>query len=111
MITKQFSVHDSAAQAYLLPIYAQSTGVALRSFAEAANREGHNFNRHAADYTLFETGAFDDSTGLTTNLPNRVNLGCALDFIDPAPFQGPPPTGDLGAVARSTTKALRKANK
>lgn len=82
-INKLFQVYDSKAQAYLGIIETTTTGLALRSFIEAANREDHNFNRYAADYTLFETGDRDDSTGIITNLEAKINLGTALEHIEP----------------------------
>ncbi len=60
---KIFSVYDDKADAYTQPFFATTAGVAIRQFQQAANEEGHQFNRHAADYTLFELGEFDEHTG------------------------------------------------
>lgn len=60
---KIFSVYDDKADAYTQPFFAPTSGVAIRQFAQAANDEGHEFSKHAADYTLFEIGEFDPQTG------------------------------------------------
>lgn len=78
MIHKAFSVYDSKAEAFILPFYALTTGLAIRSFEEAANKEGHDFQKYAADYTLFEIGTYDTTTGLSENLTAHINLGTAL---------------------------------
>lgn len=80
MKLKCFSVHDAAAEAYLPPFYARSTGEAMRSFVEAANDEKGKFFAHAADYTLFEIGEFDDLTGIIHPLNVHRPLGKAIDF-------------------------------
>lgn len=85
MILKQFQVYDSKAAAYLDISETTTTALAIRSFAEAANREDHNFSRYAADYTLFETGTRDNATGITVTLEAFINLGTALSHIDQAP--------------------------
>lgn len=78
MTLKMFSVYDSKAEAFIQPFFSQSTGTAVRSFEDAANQESHEFQKHAADYTLFELGDFDQNTGITTCLEVRINLGNAL---------------------------------
>lgn len=59
-----FSVQDKAIGAFLPPFFARSRGEAIRSFSEAVNQKDHQFFRHAADYTLFALGEFDDGSGL-----------------------------------------------
>lgn len=78
-----FVVHDSAAEAYLQPFFARSKGEALRSFETAVNDEGHQFAKHADDYTLFQIGTYEDSTGMIE--PSApVSLGCAVEYRKPA---------------------------
>lgn len=74
-----FTVFDSAAVAYLQPFFARSEGEAIRMFSTAASSEDHQFARHAADYTLFKIGTFEDSTGQVESHP-PVSLGNALDY-------------------------------
>lgn len=81
MIYKVFSVHDSAADAYLPPWFCRTVGEATRSFEEAANDVNHSFGRHPSDFTLFELGEFDDETGMISMLKTSSNLGKALDYV------------------------------
>ena len=80
MKMKVCSVFDSKAEAYLQPFYSRSRGEALRAFEDAVNREG-SFKAHVADYTLFEIGEFDDSSGQIVMHYAMVNLGCAIEFL------------------------------
>lgn len=81
MILKMFTVYDSKAEAFLQPFYAQTTGVAIRIFTAAANDAGHDFNRYAGDYSLFEIGEFDQQSGTLYPLEAQENLGLAITYI------------------------------
>lgn len=80
---KFYTVYDVKAEAYLDPVLEVNAAVALRRFAEAANTDESNFHRHASDYTLFETGTWDDTKGRGDWHETRVPLGCAIEFIKP----------------------------
>lgn len=82
MIHKIYSVYDSKAEAFLPPFFLGTRGLAIRTFADAANREDHNFRRYAADYTLFELGEFDDSSGKFFMKEAAENLGTALQYVE-----------------------------
>lgn len=75
---KMFAIYDSKAEAYLAPIFCPTTAVALRMFKTAAEEEGHTFEKHAGDYTLFELGTWDEQTGHVTEHQAQINLGTAL---------------------------------
>lgn len=76
-----FAVYDSKAEAYLQPIFCVNRAVAIRSFTLAAQQEGHDFNRYAADYTLFQLGEWDPYSGNFNLLEKHSNLGKAAEFI------------------------------
>lgn len=57
-----FSVYDSKADAYLAPFTANTYGLAERMFVDLVCNEGHQFNRHPEDYTLYQIGQFDSHT-------------------------------------------------
>lgn len=78
---KVFSVFDSKAKAWLPPFVSPNAAVALRAFESAANQAGHDFNRFAADFVLFEIGAWCESTGELLNVGEKVSLGVAIEFI------------------------------
>lgn len=77
---KIFAIYDSKAQAYLQPFFARTNGLAVRMFETAAKEEGNNFNKHAADYTLFEIGEWDEHKGEVEALNHFNNLGTALEY-------------------------------
>lgn len=68
MILTVVSIFDQATQAYSRPVFVQSTGVAIRSFSDEVNRDEPNneMRRHPGDFSLFNIGTFDDSTGVFT---------------------------------------------
>lgn len=78
---KVFSIYDSKAEAYLQPFFSPTRGMAIRSFQNAANTAGHDFNRFAADFTLFELGEFEPNSGNFNLLEHHQNLGKAAEFI------------------------------
>lgn len=76
-----YSVFDVKAGAYLRPYFAETRGLAIRTFSDVVNDATHEFSRHAADYTLFELGSFDVESG---EIVSRVeSIGTALQFIVP----------------------------
>lgn len=86
MILQVFTVYDHAVQSYLPPFFVRSKGEAIRSFTEAVNAEGNQFNKHAADYTLFALGTYDDDGAVfMVDVPHRVisALECLVDDVFP----------------------------
>jgi len=74
-----FTIYDAVAQAYLPPFFLPSVEMAKRTFANCANDSTHAFCVNHGDYFLYETGEFDDSTGIVTSyLP--VQHGVASSF-------------------------------
>ncbi len=68
-----FSVYDAKAEGYLSPISAMNRAVAYRIFETAVMSEGHDFNHHAEDYTLFEIGHYEpDTAELVSKTPVAV---------------------------------------
>jgi hypothetical protein len=78
---KVYTVYDHAAEAYLEPFFLPTRGTAIRSFAQAVNQDGHSFNQHPDDYTLYEIGEFDPSRGTVTGT-EHVSLGNAVEFLN-----------------------------
>lgn len=80
MITKAFAVYDHKAEFYGVPFFMQQVGLAVRAFSDLVNDRDTTVSRHPADYSLFEIGTFDDSTGtMETIIPHRL-LGHGSDF-------------------------------
>lgn len=89
-----FGVYDSALEAYLTPFFAATSGVALRMFMQAVNESGHDFNRFAEHYSLFELGDFDVANG-------KLSGGKAPLFIASAHTVRETPEEAERATARS----------
>jgi hypothetical protein len=78
---KIFSIYDAKAQAYIQPFFSPTNGTAIRSFQSACNETNSNFNRYAADYTLFEIGEWEEQHGNITPHDLKKSLGTALEYI------------------------------
>jgi len=82
-----FSVYDSKAKAFIQPFYAPNAAVASRMISDAVEQRDHMFHKHAADYTLYQIGEFDETTGLlSSQLKDNgdfayTNLGCLITFL------------------------------
>lgn len=76
---KMFSIKDSKAEAYLMPIFAPTVGVAIRIFQKAATTPDSDFCRYAADYTLFEVGTWNENTGRCKPIDANKNIINGLD--------------------------------
>lgn len=74
-----FSVYDSACEAYLPIFIAPTVGYAMRMFKDASI-EGGKFHDHAADFTLFQIGTWDDSGGIMDGSMVNKSLGNALEI-------------------------------
>ena len=58
-----FTVYDSKAQLYSPPTLSHNRATATREFTVAVTSEGHQFNTHAEDFTLFHIGEWDAEAG------------------------------------------------
>ena len=81
MKIKMFTVFDSKVGAYLQPFFMQSTGAAMRAFEDSCNDPQMQFNKHPADFTLFEIGEYDDSDASVILLENKISLVSALECL------------------------------
>lgn len=84
MKLKIVAVYDSAVGAYMQPMFLQSKGQALRMWLDSSNDTSTQFNKHPKDFTLFEIGEYDDSTGDLVNHQVKVPLGTALEMLSQA---------------------------
>lgn len=75
------SVYDSKVGVYFQPFFARSRAEAIRSFADAANQNGHIFNKHPGDFSLFASATWCEETNSTENLLAPDNLGTALEHL------------------------------
>lgn len=77
---KMFSVYDAKISMYMQPFFMVATGMALRGWETSVNDPQTNFHKYPSDFTLFEIGSFDESTGQVEMLKSWINLGSALEF-------------------------------
>lgn len=75
MILQMFSIYDDKAEAFHLPFFCHTPAVAIRMAVQAATDPEREYCIHAADYTLFHSGEWDDSTATATNFASGINLG------------------------------------
>lgn len=80
---RKYEIYDSKAESFLPPFYYKTQAVALRDFAQAANDDTTPIGKFGADFTIFETATWDQSTGIETPHKVRENLGTALQHQTP----------------------------
>lgn len=81
MEQKLFAVFDSKAAQYLQPFTSLNKHTALRQFSNAVASEGHDFNQHAPDYSLWEIGEFDSTKATFKNAPAEM-IGNAHELLN-----------------------------
>ena len=79
MILNAFVVFDSKANIFQGPYFARSVAAMIRDFSHVAAMDTASvFHKFGGDFSLFEVGTFDDSTGKFFNLPSHINHGTML---------------------------------
>ena len=73
------SIHDSKAEAWLLPMFFQAPAQAVRVFTDAVNTQEGDIKNHPEDYTLFKIGYFDELSGEIESCVPEV-LGNGANF-------------------------------
>lgn len=106
---KVFAVYDAAVGAYLHPMFFQSRGQAIRAWLDACEDEKSMFAKHPADYTLFEIGEYDETSGEITANTAKINLGTALALIStsknaPLGSNVSPEQGELLPISKTTDR-------
>lgn len=83
MLVKMFSVYDSKAETWLSPFGLGNPKEAIRAFMTEANDPASMIGRHPADYTLFQVGTFDTTSGQIVGMVTPTNLGQAASYVRP----------------------------
>ena len=83
MKINMYSIHDSAAQAFLPPFYQNNNELAIRAFTAAVNGHGdQSIKMNPEQFTLYLIGMFDDATGMIlAEAPEALMNGKVL--VDP----------------------------
>ena len=75
------AVFDVKVGVFFQPFFARSRGEALRSFVDQAQQEGHVFQKHPGDFSLFVLASWLEDNGSFENEVPAVNLGTALEHV------------------------------
>ena len=86
---KLFCAYDSKAECYTVPFFMQTTGAAIRAFADQANDQNSIIGRHPGDFTLYELGSWSDHNAHLAELDPHINLGKAIEHVQFAPAPVP----------------------
>lgn len=78
---KIITVYDEKAEAFLRPIFHQTSAMAVREFQELVNDRNHQFGKFPQDYTLFELGEWSDRDA-EFDLVQKKSLGNGVEFIN-----------------------------
>lgn len=81
VLHKVFTVFDSGIEAYMKPFFDVARGAAIRSFSDIVQDKSSAIGKHPQDFTLFELGEYDDSTGKFILYDAPVSLGTAIEFL------------------------------
>lgn len=84
MIISVFAIYDSKSEAFMQPFFMQTKGAALRAFSDTVQDPSTSFNKHPADFTLFQIGEYDDSSGKLSSTKTPLSLGTALEYLSKA---------------------------
>lgn len=80
MISKVYTVFDTAVGAYLTPFYAPTRAMAIRMFSESCDDPSHSFHKYPDQYALFELGDYDNETAGFALYNAPQSLGLAQEF-------------------------------
>lgn len=80
-ILRMFCVHDVKAEAFAKPFAVPTRGIAIRAFADQVNNPDSDLHKHPEDYTLFQIGEFDESTGMIQPQAPE-SLGSAVQYLE-----------------------------
>jgi hypothetical protein len=82
MLLKAYTLFDSKTECYVPPFYAKAKGDAIRQITQVVNDKSakQDFAKYPEDFTLFEIGIFDDSTGQFEPHMANESMGCLVNF-------------------------------
>ena len=80
MKLKIYSIYDSKAQMYGQPFFQHNSAVCERSFRSMATGDTQ-YAKAPQDFTCYELGEYDDSTGIITSLESPLSVFTFNQFI------------------------------
>lgn len=86
-----FAAYDSRVKAFMAPFTALHVGQVHRSWEETCNDGKSLMSKHPADFSLYQVGEFDETTGVVTPLEKHYCVATALQVKQtpesPLPFK------------------------
>lgn len=86
---KMYMTYDSKVGIFSLPMFFKLPGEALRFWERVSNDPNTSPGSYPSDYTFFEVGSFNESTGQIKMLESKISIGTAIEFLkksSPLPF-------------------------
>jgi len=82
MLHQMVAVFDVKVGAYARPVAVPSDGAAVRSFQDAVNAGDNEYSKHPEDYSMFNLGTYDDSTGeFISTAPRQLAQAVSLKTV------------------------------
>lgn len=78
-----YAVHDAAVGSFNNPLFFRSRGEAIRSFQDAVANEQNGFRSHAADYSFWQIGYYNQVDAVLEPLAAPDRVCGAKDFLTP----------------------------
>lgn len=79
-----FSIHDSAANAFVTPFFMHTKAMAMRAFEDNVNsKEESNITKHPEQFSLFKVGEFSDENGTLVALEKPEIIATGLEVLKP----------------------------
>lgn len=108
-ILRVFVVHDVKVGAYLQPFFCRTVGEAMRSWEAICNDGKSMMSVHATDFTLFETGEYNEQSGRFTQHDVLRPISTALEAKKDSPWLPPPQTAtDVKSLRASLSESATK---
>lgn len=81
MNTKIYAIWDKAVETYGQPLFCRTRQEAIRLFQMEVNRQDSMICKYPEDYSLYEVGDFDGSTGqITKEQPDPIHIATAVSL-------------------------------
>ena len=83
MKLKMYTLHDKAAAAFTTPFFMANDGLAIRAFQDNVNSENSdNITLHPEQFTLYQSGEFDDITGTIIGLEEPKIVAHGIELVN-----------------------------
>ena len=83
MKLKIYTLHDKAAAAFTTPFFMANDGLAIRAFQDNINSDKEdNIMLHPEQFTLYQTGEFNDINGTITALGEPKIIAHGIELVN-----------------------------